>query len=199
MNGAKTSSFIAMVLAGGKSKRMGEDKGFIKYNGLAQKYFAYKQLEKSNLFDEVFLSVADISEEKFDYNCIVDLIPGIGPLSAVYSALKRSECEAVFAIATDMPEAKIEDIKNLVGEFEPFYDAVCFTNKKGYLEPLFSIYNKSILNEIEKAIEEGNYSLNKILKKSNIKLVQIKNEISLLNINTQEEKEEYMKKNGKEL
>lgn len=192
---ALKKTIVGLVLAGGESKRMGEDKGLIDYNGIAQRNFSFNLLKKSNLFQEVFISVKK-GFNKTDDSCkyLEDNIENIGPLAAVYTALTSLECDAVFVIATDMPNVKMSDITKLIESFKEGFDAISYVNNKGYLEPMFAIYTKSIIPKIEEAIESEIYSLTRLLKNSKTLRINIDNEYSLENINTPEEKELFFKR-----
>ena len=75
-----------LVLSGGKSIRMGIDKGLIDYHGIPQREYLYGILKTS--CDDTFLSVREEQESELeaDFNCIVDENEYKGPLNGILSA-----------------------------------------------------------------------------------------------------------------
>ena len=68
-----------LVLAGGKSVRMGKDKGLINYHGLPQREHVHQLLEKYT--EKTFMSCRPEQVDEFDDSCNVlpDSIAGLGP------------------------------------------------------------------------------------------------------------------------
>ena len=91
-----------LVLSGGKSSRMGIDKGKLNYHGLAQKDYLYEFL--SHRLDKVFIS------EKHDYisdnengHIIRDRFLHLGPKGAILSAFQLYPDAAFLVVACDLP------------------------------------------------------------------------------------------------
>ena len=76
------------ILAGGKSSRMGSDKGLMLLNKKAVIQHAIEQLEKS--VKNIFIISNNIEYEKFGFKLIPDLIKDIGPAGGIYTALKHT-------------------------------------------------------------------------------------------------------------
>jgi molybdopterin-guanine dinucleotide biosynthesis protein A len=140
----------AVILAGGKSLRMGQDKAFLKIGSLTIVEYQLQRL--SPLFDEVLLSTN--YPEKFAHlrlETVQDYVPGRGPLVGVYSSLLRASNPHLFAIACDMPficPGLIAYMKeNCKG-----YDVVVPETECG-LEPLHAIYSKTCLPVMKKYID----------------------------------------------
>src|ERR1051326_3924105 len=91
-----------LIIAGGKSTRLGQDKRFLKLGGrtcVERVLDAY-----AGLFDEVLI-IADAVEpfQSLGVKTVVDLMPGRAAMGGLYTGLHYATCERVFAAAADMP------------------------------------------------------------------------------------------------
>ncbi len=148
----------AIILAGGKSSRMGFDKQFLAIS--QTKLLDRTILSLSEEFEEIILVTNRISDYKdYPIKCIRDEIPNIGPLGGLHAGLKNSNSEMAYFIACDMPNLQLDYIrymKSLILESD--FDA-CITKFKDHLEPFHAFYSKKLLPSIEYWISKGKYSL----------------------------------------
>jgi len=91
-----------LIIAGGKSIRLGQDKRFMKLGGrtcVERVLDAYDRL-----FDEVLI-VADSADafRSMGVRVVVDVIPGRAAMGGLYTGLYYAKCQRVFAAAADMP------------------------------------------------------------------------------------------------
>lgn len=182
------SKMVAAILSGGKNSRMNyKTKAFLDVNG---KKFIEKILDNINGFQEVLISCNDLELYKeFRDNCrlISDVKKDIGPIGGLYSILKNTEAEKVFVVASDMPFVDYRIINSMCEiEFEADILVACV---RGKVEPLFAIYKKSTLSLIEESIENKDYKMMNLIKKSTSSYFYIDNEVTVSNINTPEEYE----------
>lgn len=120
-----------VVLAGGKSRRMGRDKALLPISPHTRETFlerAYRIAWRSfgNKPARVF-----ISGNYSGFECIDDLFPGFGPLSGIHSALNRFRSTAVRAIVfipVDMPRLRTEDLRLLARHSLCSDQIVCFSH-----------------------------------------------------------------------
>ena len=158
-----------VILAGGKSRRMGRDKLALPMGGLTLLESAVARF--SALFDDVFLSVADA--EKYPEIAaprIVDILPGAGPLSGLHAALESLECDGVFLVAADLPFAG-PDAAGRVFELCGGKEAAVIRLADGKLEPLFGFYRRSLLPRCLSAIDSGDYRMTELLINSDTRFV----------------------------
>jgi molybdopterin-guanine dinucleotide biosynthesis protein A len=163
----------AVILCGGKSSRMGFDKSTIKIKDKLLVEIIAERLKK--LFKDIIL-VSD-NAEKFhtsEYKVVKDIIPDLGPLGAIYSALKNSSSKYVFIIACDMPVININFIKYMMLQIKTNNSdgAVCYNSN--FIEPMYAFYSIDMLNTIESEIELGNYKLLNIIKKNKVHYIEDK-------------------------
>jgi len=151
----------AVVLAGGKSRRMGRDKLELAFCGQTLLESVINRFKAE--FDDVFLSVAD--EKKYPEvkaKRIVDVLPGAGPMSGLHAALKLLPEDGVFLVAADLPYACPKAAKRII-ELCENKEACILRSPNGMIEPLFGYYRKTLLPKCEEAIESGDYRLSEII------------------------------------
>ncbi|MEM3484426.1 MAG: molybdenum cofactor guanylyltransferase [Candidatus Methanomethyliaceae archaeon] len=187
------SHVSAILLCGGGSTRMGQDKGLINWEGRPLVLHMVEYLQ--TMFQEVLL----VTGSRRRYANLVDLpiytdqIPNIGPLGGIYTGLLVSSNDWNLVIAYDMPCVRTALVTLLVEEIETKYKVIVpYVN--GYFEPLLGLYHKDCLPEIERMIATSNLKpielfwrvLTKVIPTEKLRQVD-PHLISFLNINTQEE------------
>lgn len=141
-----------VILAGGKSSRMGSNKALLPYRGGRFIESIHRLL--AELFDEVLL-VTD-TPEQYDFlpaRKVADLYTGRGALAGLHAALQESRTSHIFAVACDMPYLNGDLITRLAGLREEG-DVVIPHGEKGP-EPLHALYGKRCLPAMERALVQG--------------------------------------------
>lgn len=183
-----------IILAGGKSSRMGRDKALILLKN--RTFLEHSITKMKELFQEV-LVVSDKSNKYQVSNIkqVVDIYPGCGPLGGIHAGLYTSEFEWVMVTACDMPCWDRKIIDELM-KLRPGYDAVV-PEVKNKPEPLFSLYNKSCLPVIEQLLKQKSLKVTDLFSKIHTKKVDIQNlgknifPEEFININTPEDMAKY--------
>ncbi|MCU4173726.1 molybdenum cofactor guanylyltransferase [Carboxylicivirga sp. N1Y90] len=135
-----------VVLAGGKSSRMGADKGMLDYKGKKLVSYAIELLEA--YCDEIIISTNSPLYGQFGFKVIADSFLSKGPLSGIYEGLKFATNDKVLVLSCDMPNLNKEAIEVLIAEIDEKHD--CFipsVNSK--FQPLFAVYNRRLLSAME--------------------------------------------------
>ena len=187
----------AVVLAGGKSRRMGRDKLELMLEEGSLLESVINRFKEE--FDDVYLSVADINKySNITIPRIVDILPGAGPLSGLHATLKSLPGEGAFLVAADLPYACPKAAKRIIelcGE-----KAACLIKlTDGKLEPLFGYYKKTLLPQCEAAIESGEYRMTELIYNSDTRLIsplelgELLGERIIFNINYPEDYERLSK------
>lgn len=164
----KTKLRSAIVLAGGKGKRMGMiEKTLLEFEG---KTILERLLESLfRVVDEVILSVRDRTQEqtfrsaleKFpsrEIRFCFDTLEDAGPLEGIRAGLLESRSEYAFVCAGDMPFVNSR-VVDLLFEKADRHDAALPRWEDGKYEPLHAVYSKKMIPEIEKIFEKGRRSV----------------------------------------
>ena len=161
--------FTGIVLSGGKSSRMGADKGLLKYNGKMMVEYPLELLAK--FCDKILISVNSENYNAFGYEIIADEIANAGPAGGIAATLKTSKTDWNIVIGCDMPNLNDVLIQKLIAEVGALDGIVPIHD--GMIEPLVAIYHRSIYTHIEKHLKEGRNAIYLILKDLKIKYVDI--------------------------
>lgn len=146
-----------IILAGGKSKRMGLNKSFLKV-GEVTMIERTTELMKS-LFDRVILITNTPDEYKFlGIEMFEDIYKNVGPLAGIHSGLAHSITDKNFIISCDMPfvnKGVIEFIINYKTN-----KSITITKADGFVQQLCGLYSKQDLQEIVELIEDDKLEIN---------------------------------------
>ncbi|MBV6421410.1 MAG: putative molybdenum cofactor guanylyltransferase [Ignavibacteriaceae bacterium] len=150
-----------IILAGGKSKRMGLNKSFLKV-GEVTMIERTTELMKS-LFDRVILITNTPDEYKFlGIEMFEDIYKNVGPLAGIHSGLAHSITDKNFIISCDIPfvnKGVIEFIINYKTN-----KSITITKADGFVQQLCGLYSKQDLQEIVELVEDDNLEINNFQK-----------------------------------
>lgn len=161
-----------MVLAGGQSRRMGQDKALMPLNSdFTLLEWAIDRLDK--VCSEVFILSSDPKHIHEHTRLIPDSIDAKGPMSGILAGLMSSESDWNLVLACDMPDVPTEELGVLVAEAtlsEPSdaLEAIVYEDQQG-LQPLCGIYHQRAVKKINKAIESQNFRMMDLLNQLNLK------------------------------
>ncbi|AUC85969.1 molybdenum cofactor guanylyltransferase [Polaribacter sp. ALD11] len=178
----KIAPVKGLVLVGGKSTRMGQDKSDLNYFGKPQKEAAKELLENNNL--ETFYSVQNSLNKE---NEISDKFINLGPFGGICSAFQKDPNTAWFVLATDVPFINEEIIQALLQHRNPSKVATAIKGKgKEFPEPLITIYEPKAYPILLQYLAQGYSCPRKMLINSDVEIVEI-DDYFIRNINTPEE------------
>lgn len=179
-----------LVLAGGKSIRMGEDKALFQWHGKEQMYYLANMLFQ--FCDNVFIScrIEQVNCIDKKYKIIPDEFENAGPLAAIISAFHQNKNCAWLVVACDLPLLDAKTIDFLVQQRDETAVATTFQSAYDNLpEPLLTIWEPKSLPLLETALSEKKYSPRQVLMNAKITVLLAPDLNVLLNVNTPEEKE----------
>ena len=189
------SKVYGLVLAGGKSRRMGKDKAQLSYHGMPHSQYLYNQIE--GICDQVFMSVRkdQVVQYDQDFNIIVDQDEFRGPFNGLLSAYDQFPEVAWLVVACDLPLIDRLSLRFLMDQRDSGMAATAFaTSKDGLPEPLIAIWEPKTLRDAREYLKQSDSSCpRKYLINSNTKLVHPKDDKVLLNANVEEDYNEVMK------
>jgi molybdopterin-guanine dinucleotide biosynthesis protein A len=181
----------AVIFAGGKSSRMGEDKAllpFANYPTLTE----FQQDKLSTLFDEVYISA---KENKFDFDCrvIQDNYKENSPLVGLISIFESLKVEEVFILSVDAPFVDKGTIEKLLEHHENSFDAIVAQSPSG-VQPLCGLYKRSILPLAYAQLEKENHRLGDLLRLAHTLFVAFDEDAPFTNLNRPEEYQQALKR-----
>jgi molybdopterin-guanine dinucleotide biosynthesis protein A len=148
---ADKKKISGIILAGGKSARMGQNKAFIEIEGIPIIHRIHSLFE--TLFEETIIvtNQKDLFQN-FTSRVVVDIIPNRGVLGGLYTGLTYSIFHYSFFVACDMPFLNGRLIEFLTDQIRDREDVVVPKTKDG-LQPLHAIYSKNCLGPIKELID----------------------------------------------
>ena len=185
----------AIILAGGKSRRMGLNKAFLKYGSTT--FIEHQVMMLRKIFDEIILSANDANAyTRLKLPIVSDIIPEKGPLSGICAGLSRAKSSHAFVIACDMPFINEKLILYLKSQING-YDVVVPQTSRG-LEPMHAFYSRNCIQPMHRCLEEGRLRIVDLFSEVKVKIVGEKEFAgldeslqSLINLNTPEEYKKY--------
>lgn len=179
-----------VILAGGRSRRMGFNKAFIEIDGSTIIERALGVFR--DVFDEVFIAAGDVLVyADLDVAVVSDVIKDAGSLGGVYTALVHAKSDRVFVAACDMPFLDAACIRRVIktqGKFDAVTPVI-----SGRPHPMHTLYTRRCMKHIEAMIKEGNLRITDLfdrvrtrqLTEDEFKGLDIRG--SIVNVNTREE------------
>ncbi len=145
-----------LVLAGGRSVRMGQDKGTMQWHGVPQREFMARLL--ANFCEKVYVSCREDQTAEMDnkWPLITDAVPGAGPLTGIMSAMMANNGVAWLVVACDLPLLTQETLVFLLAARKPGCIAATFRSPHdGLPEPLITIWEPGALPYLHRHIDAG--------------------------------------------
>ena len=188
MMDTKIKNTNGYILAGGKSSRMGTDKGLLLFEGKPMIQYVIEQMQP--IFDKLVIVANNPEYEKFGLEVIPDLIKDIGPAGGIYTALNNSDSPLNFMVSCDMPFVTQEAIAFIVKNADE--NQIVLLENLGKLEPLFGVYSKECEDKWLQLIQQNTIKLQEMVSYFKLKIIPIENnEIFAAsffkNINTKED------------
>jgi molybdopterin-guanine dinucleotide biosynthesis protein A len=173
-----------ILLAGGKSIRMGQSKAHLLWQG---KPFLQHVIDAAlPLCDALLISGNQPDLHIFGYPVVADLREGEGPVTALASCFRHVITDVALVLSCDVPQISTEDLEHLIASCHAENDVTLYTYQ-GRQMPLVAVYNRSIFSFFEDAFQNHQRKLFDVLNKLNVQEVTFTGEQGLQNINTTED------------
>lgn len=182
------TGLYGLVLAGGKSTRMGRDKGSIQYHGVSQRVFASRLL--SECCDAAFVSCRQdqVPTLEPELQPLVDTFENLGPTGGILTALHFKPDVAWLVVACDLPFLSLKSLRALIDARDRAKVATAYQNPDDHLpEPLIAIYEPRSREGLLEAVRNGQNCPRKFLLQSDCKFILPETPDIIANINTPDE------------
>jgi molybdopterin-guanine dinucleotide biosynthesis protein A len=183
-----------VVLAGGKSRRMGRDKAFLPFGQgvLIERVIAVLR----RVTDEVLL-ITNTPEQyrRFGLPMFADVIPEAGSLGGIYTGLVYANTPYSLCLACDMPFVKPEFLRVLC-DMAPEADVVIPRNADDF-QPLCAVYSQRCRGPIKHCLDEGRLKITGFFGQVRVRVIEGEEltrhdpqDVMFFNANTPEEYEQ---------
>jgi molybdopterin-guanine dinucleotide biosynthesis protein A len=167
-----------VLLAGGKSRRMGEDK---RYLVVGEQTLLERGLGVlRSMFHEVLVVIAqDSAPLDVDARVVRDLVPDCGSLGGIYTGLTQATTPYIFAVACDMPFLN----QTVITQFTNQRDTadIVMARLATRLHPMHALYGKGCLSAMEQMIVARQLKIQALVSHASLR-VQYVTEADLLSI-----------------
>lgn len=188
------AKIFGLILSGGRSLRMGQDKGLIPYYGKPQREHLHDLLNK--FCDEVYLSCKTTEDTPKFLNPIVDRYDLNSPLNGILSAFEHTPSVAWITVPVDMPMIDEQAIQFLIDHRDTNKLATCFVDSDGEKpEPLFALWEPDAFELLKRYHAAGEFSPRKFLMEHPVSLLNPPSKTIYQNINTPEELRQFLTSN----
>lgn len=172
-----------LVLAGGRSTRMGQDKSLLVYHGMPQREYLFNLL--SLYCNQVFTSCNNLQQVPSSLNPVPDRFEIHGPLNGIVSAFAFDPHCSWLIVAIDMPFVNEATLELLLSNRDQARVATCFYNPaREQPEPLLTIWEDHAYPALLGFAEKGHISPQEFLKMHAVKMINPPDDKTLSNFNT---------------
>lgn len=193
MGAGSERALSGVVLAGGRSRRLGRDKAFLRLDGrpLVERIID----TVGQLASEVIVVANEISlYESFEARVVCDFYPDKGALGGIFSGLRAAIHQYALVVACDMPFLSLSLLRYM-RDLTAGYDLVI--PRMGELtESLHAIYSQSCLPAIERQLMDNDLRIAHLFPRLRVKYVELEeidlfdpDHLSFFNINSQSDLE----------
>ena len=191
----KPDPAAAIILAGGQSRRMCREKPLLPLDGRSLIAAIVEQIR--HCFPTLMISTGDRNKFTFlGLPVVEDEAPGQGPLLAILSALRASPRAVNFILACDIPVVHIPFLQTLLAK-AAICEIVVPRYRDGKTEPLFAVYNRSIIPAIERQIAAGDRRISSLFQICRTEFVPMDGQKWFRNLNSYEEYHAYLQNEKK--
>ncbi|MGI9233751.1 MAG: NTP transferase domain-containing protein [Woeseiaceae bacterium] len=185
-NESAAKPLFGLVLAGGESRRMGQDKASLRREGQSQLAYTVRLLD--DLVERVFVSTrADQQNDavRSRFKLIIDRYEGMGPVAGILSAMDEYPGVDWLVLACDLPNIDAATLLNLLEKRSADKPFSAYVSSNDDLpEPLCAVYTAQSSGIVRGFVEDGVHCPRKILIRSDTLLLRQPNPSSLENVNT---------------
>lgn len=172
-----------IVIAGGKSQRMGSDKGAIEFNG---KTFMQHSIDAlTDITNDVFIVSNSSTHDCFNLKRVNDIVENSGPLAAIYTGLFYTKTSYNIILSCDIPLIHQSILNELITQYTDEYDVIYVeANKKAM--PLIALYHKRCAKTCLELLNSGEKRLSKLTNRLHSKTIVLDESLEKFtsNINT---------------
>lgn len=180
------NDITGIILAGGKSSRMGTDKGFLKLNGIF--FIEHSIAALQPLVGQILIVSSNPDYDVFNLKRVEDLIKNSGPLAGIYSGLKHSKTKYSLVLSCDIPLIKTEVLEKLIEANDDVSEVIQIVSNNRPM-PLIALYKKTCEESFYQLLQNDERRLHIAINQLRVKDIILNSESEILtnNINTPEE------------
>ncbi len=162
--------WAGVVLAGGQSSRMGQDKALLPFEGKPLLAHAIDVLRPHT--DEVIVIGDPVKYDQFGILTLADDMPGSGPLGGVLTAIRYAWYDRLIVLGCDMPRITAQLLLYLKASYQEGDHAVV-PQCDGHLQPLAAIYGRGCRTVFADQLSKGDRSMAAAIERVRTRYIQV--------------------------
>jgi len=183
----------ACILAGGKSSRMGQDKGRMMFREKPMILHVLHEVSKLSLPIKIIAN--DNSYQVLGYEVLKDIVKEKGPMGGILTAMHHSQAEHILILSCDMPFMNSEIMNHLISATDD--EEITMAQEKERLHPLCAVYKTSLKKELERRIAGEKLKMQELIDAVSCKFVNmdkflVRHKEAFVNLNTAEGLKKYI-------
>jgi molybdopterin-guanine dinucleotide biosynthesis protein A len=174
-----------LILAGGKSSRMGVNKADLDFHGQT---FLETLISKARTLGFTDIIVSGYPHEIASIIPVIDDYKDRGPLGGMYSSFKIAKNKYCFVVCVDIPQLVDQTIISLIDYHLKEGNEITLLSQNNKIEPLIGVYPTDSYQKIYPIIKDGSAKVFRLIDQYDYKIFHADNEDSIMaNINTPED------------
>lgn len=184
----RNTTIGAIILTGGKSSRMGSDKGLAELKGKTLIEHIINVLKP--ITSDIIIIANNPNYNFLGYKVYNDIIKECGPLGGIYTGLTYSNRELNIILSCDIPFVSTPLLEFLIKNSGS--EDILVPEHNGQTEPLCGIYRKNCINEFKRLLDNNEFKLHNMLNQLNSKRIDVSQQNFFdsnlfMNINTKDQ------------
>ncbi len=160
-------SFSGIIVSGGRSSRMGEDKALLEVDGKPMIQYVSEVLRAT--CDEIIIASSNEKHAKFGDFMVEDTPKGMGPIAGIQAGLQAAKYEQSIVLSCDTPFVTKEILEVLKEQCQG--ERITLASCEGKLQPLIAIYSKAVSMTIAQSLNNNERSLMQLQETCNAKVI----------------------------
>ena len=152
-----------IVLAGGRSSRMGTDKSDLLYR---EQTFLNIQIQKGRQLGIRDILVSGYRGRVCEERVVMDRLAGKGPLGGLETCLRLASHKRCLVLSVDTPLISVSELRNLIAEDEKNGRPITIVQHGEKQEPLIGIYGAELADAMAEELKQGRGSVFAFLRKT---------------------------------
>ncbi|WP_228853376.1 molybdenum cofactor guanylyltransferase [Aegicerativicinus sediminis] len=180
-NSPKHKIADAYILCGGKSSRMGTEKGLVKINGRALISYVMDALKP--IAENIYLVGNSKEYLNFGLPVLKDMKPNKGPMGGIYTAMSYTKANEILILSCDIPFITTKTLGKLIAAKENQHGVITLKTSDGR-QPLVGIYPTVLRKFIAENLKNNNLKLMTFLSAIQSAELVIEDKIETFNVNS---------------
>ncbi|WP_198287571.1 molybdenum cofactor guanylyltransferase [Rivularia sp. PCC 7116] len=181
------SSIATLILAGGKSSRMGIDKALLLYKGKPMLQRVYQVAAECTQKVYILTPWVERYQNILPSNCnyLIETQPGKGPVNGLSEGLEQISADWILLLACDLPLLDVEIIQSWINKLSqiPASTLALVPRRADIWEPMCGCYRKEVKIELDSFLKSGKRSFQKLLSGIEVEALEVDEKIDLMLLN----------------